>query len=118
MNFAVGNLVSVRIDEQLVKARVVEFITNNNILVELIGASYYGQRIISISSSDIIRVLDEQIIHNPSTDTTNKPNINSIIPTALSQSAHSMDNHIRDQSFPGGQKSRRNRLKKKHSKRY
>ncbi len=109
MNVREGNLVSLRIEQQLVKARVVEFITNGNILVELIGASYYGQRIISISSSDIIRVLDDQIIHNPLT---------SINTTSFSQNVYSLDNHIRDQSFPGGKKSRRNRLKKKNSKQY
>lgn len=109
MNVREGNLVSLRIEQQLVKARVVEFITNGNILVELIGASYYGQRIISISSSDIIRVLDDQIIHNPLTI---------INTTSFSQNVPSFDNHIRDQSFPGGKKSRRNRLKTKHSKRY
>jgi hypothetical protein len=109
MNLNVGNLVLVRIEGQPVKARIVEFITNSNILLKLIDAFYYGQQTISASSSDIIRVLDDQKIHY--SDLTP---INSIIPTSLSRISEFDDNHIRG----GGKKSRRNRLKKKHSKRY
>jgi hypothetical protein len=101
MNFNVGNLVLVRIEGHPVRARIVEFISNNNILLELIGAAYYGQQIISASSTDIIRVLDDQKIHN-----SNLTNINSIIPTSLSHIHEFDDNHIRN----GGKKSRRNSL--------
>jgi hypothetical protein len=129
MNLNEGNSVSVRINHELVTARIVQFISNTDILVELVGATYYGQRVISISAEDIIDVIDNDPIQN------RVPNINSVMPAAYSQSSRSLFPNIttiipfpdsnddlnrngNGQSFPGGKKSRRNLLKKKHSKRY
>ena len=81
MNLNEGNSVSVRINQQLVTARIVQFISNTDILVELVGATYYGQQIISISAEDIIHVIDNGSIQNRVT------NVNSVMPAAYSQSS-------------------------------
>lgn len=107
MNIDLNSIVLVRIGEQRVRARVVEFINNNNVIVYLLNHSLHGERTILVSLSDIT-VLDNL----PTID--NSVNIiNQIIPTQLSSEPEYVGyTNIRRR---GGRRSRNMRLKHKRS---
>ena len=113
MSVGVGSIVLVQVGNQRVKARVTEYLSNDNILVYLTEHSLHGERTISVSLMDIVAVMPNPIIDNSITT------INQIIPTSLSnQSQYIGNTNIMRNSLPGGRKSRNTRLRQKRSKKY
>ena len=113
MSVVVGSIVLVQVGNQRVKARVTEYLSNDNILVYLTEHSLHGERTISVSLMDIVAVAP-----NPTIDTS-ITTINQIIPISLPSEPQYIGNtNIRRDTSRGGRKSRNKRLKHKRSKRY
>ena len=107
------SIVLVQIGSIQVNARVIEYISNGNILVYLSEHSLNGERFISVALSDIVGFVPIPEIDDSVTT------INQIIPTSLSgQSPYIENTNILRNILEGGRKSRNTHLKQKRSKRY
>jgi hypothetical protein len=122
MNIDIGDQIFVQIGGERIRATVVQFINNDNILVNLLEHSLLGKRTILVSLSDIVAVSTNPMIDNRTT--TN----HQIIPTSLSSEREYIRNNIRNNyrnnirnNYRNNNRISRNtrnkRLKQKRSKR-
>jgi hypothetical protein len=114
MNIDIGDQIFVQIGGERIIATVVQFINNDNILVNLLENSLYGKRTILVSLSDIVAVSTNPIIDNRTT--TN----HQIIPTSLSSEREYIRNNNKNHNRNNNRISRNSRnkhLKQKRSKR-